>query len=181
MSNSVTETVRYYIVNNTTGQQINTDCNGVPLNSTVLTKEYIDKQDKQTELKNEFALLFFSNNISESTCLEWITKNRNVFVELVNSKIDGETALHNASMRGYTDVVKCLINDGVNVNELDGHTGRTALHNASMCGRTEIVKLLIDAGVNINIVDYDCRYAINLALYYKHMDIVELLINTCCD
>ncbi len=57
----------------------------------------------------------------------------------------GETALHEASFWGRSDVVKMLIEAGADVN-LVNRDGETALYLASRWGHSEIVKILKEAG-----------------------------------
>ena len=57
----------------------------------------------------------------------------------------GITALHIASIWGYSEIVKILIEAGTNVNVVNVD-GRTALQRASFFGYSEIVKMLEKAG-----------------------------------
>ena len=55
---------------------------------------------------------------------------------------DGRTALHLAACEGHIHVVRCLLNNGANVNARD-RWGHTALTEAKQAGHTHIVELLL--------------------------------------
>jgi ankyrin repeat protein len=56
-----------------------------------------------------------------------------------------DAALPLAAAKGYTDVVKLLLERGANIEAMDNH-GNTALFSAAALGRTEVVKLLLEKG-----------------------------------
>jgi ankyrin repeat protein len=66
---------------------------------------------------------------------------------------DGSTALHGASVRGYTELVRFLVEKGAEVNCRD-NLGNTALHFGSTNGHTEVVRFLIENGADIHCQDY---------------------------
>jgi len=55
---------------------------------------------------------------------------------------------------GCLEIIKLLIENGVNINEKDDNN-KTALFYATKYGQVEIVKLLIENGANINEKDND--------------------------
>ena len=59
----------------------------------------------------------------------------------------GETALLIATMEGYNDFVKLLVENGANVNIVDS-SENSPLFYASEKGYTEIVEILLHAGAN---------------------------------
>ncbi|KAI8794894.1 caskin-2, partial [Biomphalaria glabrata] len=64
------------------------------------------------------------------------------------------TCLHLASRGGHLDIIKLLLQAGMNINRstLKG----TCLHEAALACRTDTVKLLLDCGVDVNKPDsYD--------------------------
>lgn len=64
------------------------------------------------------------------------------------------TCLHLAARGGHVDIIKLLLQEGMNINRstLKG----TCLHEAALACRTEAVKLLLDCGVDVNKPDsYD--------------------------
>ena len=77
------------------------------------------------------------------------TTNNAISTYRVEKDNDGNTPLHSACKNGYTEIVKILLESGINlnVNEKDNN-GDTPLHSACKRGYTEIVELLLDAGKN---------------------------------
>jgi len=63
---------------------------------------------------------------------------------------DGKTQLHLACKDGSIELVKELLNQGVEINKQDSD-GLTALH---LTKNSEILKILIEAGANPNLQDY---------------------------
>ena len=55
------------------------------------------------------------------------------------------TALHLASLGGFTDCARTLIGNGCNVNSIDGND-RTPLHCAACSGSQECLQLLVRQG-----------------------------------
>ena len=69
----------------------------------------------------------------------------------LNSGLNSE-ALAMASMKGYTDIVKLLVENGADVNK-KGANGLTALMLASSGGYLDIVEILIKNGADVNAKD----------------------------
>jgi len=88
----------------------------------------------------------------------------------------GRTALAWASHNGYTEIVKILIEKGVNVNEPSGSKKARALLLAALNGDFLTTKLLIESGANVNDSDIEGVTAIGAAANNGHKSIVELLI-----
>jgi ankyrin repeat protein len=86
--------------------------------------------------------------------------------------------LHTAAWNNNKGVVRYLIAEGLNVNEMD-EKGKTPLHYAAMAGNLEIVKILIENGADINaqVTDGEAKgmtpydYAVNA----KHKEVAEYL------
>ncbi len=64
------------------------------------------------------------------------------------------TALHYAAEGGCLEVVKFLIDEGINVNIINGY-GSIALHNAAYRGDLEIIRFLLEKGANPTIRNKD--------------------------
>ena len=87
---------------------------------------------------------------------------------------NGETMLMLAARDGHTDVVKFLIDNGVDLNHKDS-VGWTALMFAATWERMEIVKLLIDNGADLNITNYG-KTALMYAAWNGSTEVVKTLI-----
>lgn len=84
------------------------------------------------------------------------------------------TPLMVAAERGYTEVVKALIDSGADVNA-QRNNGWSALIHAARHGRTETVRVLMDAGADVNAKSNDGETALMLALQYDHTGVVDIL------
>ncbi|SPP24013.1 ankyrin repeat-containing protein 13 [Orientia tsutsugamushi] len=71
-----------------------------------------------------------------------------------------------AAKKGYIDVVKYLIDHGINVNT-QNHWNNTALHFASHSGNTHMVKLLLDNNANPNLQNKSNNTALHFHTYNK--------------
>jgi len=78
------------------------------------------------------------------------------------------SALDEASRRGYTEIVRLLLESGADVNT----HGIYALDEASGGGHTEIVRLLLESGADVN----NGVYALRAAQDNGHLEIVDLLL-----
>ena len=84
--------------------------------------------------------------------------------------------LHEASRAGDTEVVKQLLDGGV--DEKDMH-GKTALLLASYEGHTEVVQLLLDKGASLDEkTSKGGRTALMWASVNGHTEVVRLLLDT---
>ncbi|XP_069787114.1 apoptosis-stimulating of p53 protein 2-like isoform X2 [Narcine bancroftii] len=66
---------------------------------------------------------------------------------------EGITALHNAVCAGHTEIVKFLVQFGVNVNAADSD-GWTPLHCAASCNNVQVCKLLVECGAAVFATTY---------------------------
>lgn len=66
---------------------------------------------------------------------------------------EGITALHNAVCAGHTDIVKFLVQFGVNVNAADSD-GWTPLHCAASCNNVQVCKFLVESGAAVFAMTY---------------------------
>ena len=86
------------------------------------------------------------------------------------------TTLMKAVKNNDVAQVKALIQQGVNVNELDG-SGDAPLVMAAYEGRNEIVKLLLEAGADVAAVDPGMQAtALHAAAYAGRTEAAKLLI-----
>lgn len=64
---------------------------------------------------------------------------------------NGKSAIHMAARNGHTDMLKIMIEKGININlteDMPSDAGTTALHEACTYGHADIIKLLIDSGAD---------------------------------
>ena len=73
----------------------------------------------------------------------------------VNTRVPRLTALHCAAEGNCLELVKFLVNEGVDINDTGRYKGWTVLHSASYGGNLEIVKFLLARGANPNTRDTD--------------------------
>lgn len=91
------------------------------------------------------------------------------------SGLNGDTALHLATLEGNVDCLKILIDHKA---ELDakGARERTALHLAAQYQNNEAANLLIDAGAGLNVQDIDLWTPLHFAADAGNPEIAERLI-----
>ena len=62
---------------------------------------------------------------------------------------DGRTALMRSAKRGYTEIVRFLLDNGADTRARDKNN-KTALMGAAKKGHTDICRMLIHAGANVD-------------------------------
>ncbi|XP_048249888.1 uncharacterized protein LOC124128376 [Haliotis rufescens] len=97
--------------------------------------------------------------------------------------------LHLSSYYGHTDIVKCLLELGCDINaqlpdEFDGREGpvppgSTPAAAATSGGHTAVLQCLIDHHAAMNLVDCNNNSLLHLACKGGHTDAVALLISEC--
>jgi ankyrin repeat protein len=90
------------------------------------------------------------------------------------------TALHAASFKGHLQVVRYLLQHGVDVNARDSGQ-ETPLLLASFQGRGDVVQCLLDYGANVDLRDQFLNTPLNLAADWRHFDVVRLLLEHNAD
>jgi len=90
----------------------------------------------------------------------------------VNSK---DMSLDVASILGETEIVKKLLESGVDVNEKN-EEGETALHIASLVNNVEIVKLLLESGADVNVKNTLGQTALHVASSPNNVEVIKLLL-----
>ncbi|XP_065085323.1 uncharacterized protein LOC135707425 isoform X2 [Ochlerotatus camptorhynchus] len=97
-----------------------------------------------------------------------------------NANLDKSTALHSAVENGHFSVVKQLIENNADPNDMDEYN-RTALHVASYKENMEIIQLLIDKGGNLNSKTIFGQTPLHLAVLNNHESVVKNLIANSAD
>jgi hypothetical protein len=133
--------------------------------------------------------LVFEYNEDEFLKICWndkfILDNKDLF-KLYIEKCDyaiykfGNTLLHAACARGYTEIVELLIEKDILINTTDDD-GKTPLHWACARGYIEIAKLLIENGIYINVKDDYGKSPLHYAYEEGYTEIVEFLIENGID
>jgi ankyrin repeat protein len=86
-----------------------------------------------------------------------------------------EKALHVAASHGHVEMLKHLLNAGVDVNRRQMHWGTTPLSSAARKGDTQMVTLLLSHGAEFQSVDIWGRNALDMAIEYGHDEIIAIL------
>ena len=85
------------------------------------------------------------------------------------------TALHSASFDGHVEVVRHLLQHGVDVNFRDSGND-TSLLLASWMGHRDVVQCLLEHGGETNLLDNLKNTPLTLAAYGGRVDVVQLLL-----
>ena len=89
---------------------------------------------------------------------------------------DPKGALFNASANGHKEIVKYLLDIGMDPNERDSSQNNdTALIQACAGGHLEVVKILINHGADINATDDFNQTALNKAYWSDNNELIEYL------
>jgi len=133
---------------------------------------YYDQDKLNMALKNilNLGLNINRRNLEEATILIIAGAD----VNLKNN--DGNTNLIRAVFKGYSDIVKLLLNNkDIDVN-IQNQLGYTALMDAARQGYKDVVELLLNhKNINIDIQDNLGRTALMWAKFQYHKDIVKLI------
>jgi len=148
--------------------------------------EYVDSVIKEIDQKSQDKILAASINRKEQTSrlIEALNKrNQQEITDSINKGADinvkaehNITALIWAADNGYKDIVKLLLEKGVNNSDEPDRFGYTALILATIKGHLDIAKLLIEKGTSVNTVDESRQIVLMLAVKEGYLDIVKLLI-----
>lgn len=90
------------------------------------------------------------------------------------------TPLMYAAAAGHSSVVQALLREGANPNN-SCLRGTTALHQAIIYDHTEVAQHVLNVpSVNVNIIDrkVDGRTPLMLAIYYRRMKLVPMILRT---
>jgi len=113
-----------------------------------------------------------SNNIA--TVQELIQKG--IDVNELDANQDAPLVI--AAYKGYTDIVRLLLEAGADVTAVDPGMKATALHAAAYAGRTEAAKLLIQYHIDIDKQGpYNGYTALHDAIWQGNEAIAKLLID----
>ncbi|AOT69921.1 ankyrin repeat domain-containing protein [Geosporobacter ferrireducens] len=100
--------------------------------------------------------------------------------EILNLMTPFGTWLHVAASHGKLEIVKYLINAGLDVNIKGGTFNAGAINRAASEGHVEIVKYLMDCDAELDVSEPD-RNPLFAAIYGGHKDIAKRLIDSGID
>ena len=118
----------------------------------------------------------FGRKLSNESIIKWWNRIVRDSADVNAKNKKGRTALMNAAMGGYEEMMKSLINKGADVNAKD-EKGRTALIEATKGGYEEIVESLINKGADVNAEDKEGLTALIWAEAKGYEKIKKLLID----
>jgi ankyrin repeat protein len=95
-----------------------------------------------------------------------------------SSQHAGCCGLHIAAEKNYVDVVKALLEAGVEVNIRSEKQKLTPLISAACCGSLEAVKVLIEAGADVDAQSSTGNTALMLAIDRGKIDVATTLIDS---
>jgi ankyrin repeat protein len=88
----------------------------------------------------------------------------------------GKTALHWATIRGYVEVVKLLLEHHANPRHRDHHHN-TVLHHAALSTKgRQLIPLFLERKINIHARDQDGDTALHLATIFGDFDCIRMLL-----
>ncbi|KAJ7407008.1 Ankyrin repeat and death domain-containing protein 1B [Pitangus sulphuratus] len=93
---------------------------------------------------------------------------------------EGNTALHLAAKNGHSEVVKILLEQWEEINDLN-QNGETAFYLSVEGGHEKCAELLLDAGSDMNVLTQNNSSALQVAVQNGHLSLVTFLIDKNID
>lgn len=101
--------------------------------------------------------------------------DQNLIPDLNITDHQGTTPLITSIIKGYTNLIKLLINKGANVNQ-ENHKKMTPLMYALFLGNFEVCALLIEHGANLNAKDKNENTPLIFAVMTNQLSLVHFFI-----
>ena len=106
-----------------------------------------------------------------------LARNKKISVKYLNLMY----TLNLAVLDGYSNIVKLLVEMGVNVNKADSYFGCRPLHTACRRGYLKIAKILVENGANIDAIENFSKLTpIHYAVGKQNTEITKLLLENGC-
>ncbi|XP_067020791.1 serine/threonine-protein phosphatase 6 regulatory ankyrin repeat subunit B-like isoform X2 [Acropora muricata] len=125
----------------------------------------------------DMSTFFFAVRQNDAACVERLLEHG------ANSSIQdssGNTPLHRAICRGFSNISEMLIKSGCNVN-LRNSSGATPLHCSVIEKSAAMVSLLIATNADANIQDFSGNTPLHLSVSKGFSEISQLLIEAECN
>jgi len=133
-------------------------------------------KDLDIEILNNILKDILNKDYINRAILELATKLI-IAVNNINLKNNWKNIiLINASMKGYKDIIKLILDTGADINARD-QDGWTALIWSIIEGHKDVTELLINRGADINTISLDSYAALIELAIQGHQDVVELISN----
>jgi ankyrin repeat protein len=97
--------------------------------------------------------------------------------EDINTRnIRGHAPIHLATVKGNSDVVQLLLENGADVNVVGTDSGCTSLHYATSLGHVDLCELLIRYGADTDAQTAKLETPLHLAIAKGHREVVAILL-----
>jgi len=110
--------------------------------------------------------------LTEAQMLDSVTQGR---ADGTTRTCDGRSALMLAATRGQADLIRVLLEKGVDIDAREAKHGWTALIYGIWSGDPETVQLLIEGGADLNLKDEENATVLDNAILRDNPAIVKLL------
>jgi ankyrin repeat protein len=88
----------------------------------------------------------------------------------------GHAPIHLATVKGNSDVVHLLLENGAEVNVVGTDSGCTSLHYAASLGHVDLCELLVRYGADSDAQTTRLETPLHLAITHGHSEVVALLL-----
>jgi uncharacterized protein len=140
-----------------------------------LMLDVLNKKDFQFDIAGEPLVLLLArqNRLEDLKVLK--NAGFKLESESKNQYTKGNTALHEASYRGYSELVSYLLTEGVEINQ-QNYMGNTPLMMAVINKQVDIVQGLLQAGAHVDLSDKNGMTPLMMASAKGYFEITQLLI-----
>jgi ankyrin repeat protein len=139
----------------------------------LLSREGVDFCSKDNSGKNALHLAANKRNVE-------LVKVLVPQIPINSEDYMGETALHIASKNNQEETIQYLLDNGANINALDGGIN-TALHSAAFNGRITAIKCLLKNPIDINAMNADKQTALDIAANRGYVEFIRILLAHGCN